>query len=462
MEATQGKKVEGAREVRPRRGSSLALLAGGGAVVALAFAVSACSSPQVKEDPEPDGKGTQQQGLGEGDPDAWRCSGNLVPPTGWIQETAFVDLSEPNPDQKAVDIARSKLVGRLCGGGSNCDSLAARVDPWKQGRDTSRACAMVTIKSASVEEWRKAATSVKGLDAALDVAAAELLGDKAGKSPRVAIDKIVDGGVPGGERAEWLASRMGRALNTAGASVVSLPESWNGQGVPNGVDALISARSFERTESQRSVVEVTWVAKVRKGRTVSLRSAKPVLVPVDAAPPMNSAVTLFPPSDPRLTVHVESNRAGGGLCIGEETQVWLTADEALHVRVFDLYGEDGAVLLFPNSDRPDGRIDKNETIALGGDRKFEAVPVPNSEVERFLVIGAKTKKGLGRFESWSGYCKVPSDVAKQLHDGKGLPRGARASSDGFRLIDGAACSTPVSDKKREELEAQLKSLGECH
>jgi len=415
-----------------------------------------CPGPQKPDDIAPD---PGKQVVADGD--AWTCSGNLVPPTGWLQETAFVKLTEPDAAQKAVDLARSRLVNRLCGGASNCDDLHARVDPWKQGADGAQACAMVTIKASTVEAWRQSATSLKGLDETLDAAARELVGAlvDAKKTPTVAIDKVIDSGVPGGERAEWLAGRMSGALNRAGARVVPAPPDWNGQGLPRAIDVVVNARAFERTEAQKAVVEVTWVARVASGKTQSLISAKPVTFPVDAAPAMTSAVTLFPPNDPGLSVRIESGHPGGGLCIGEETQVWLASDADLNVRVFDLYGSDGALLLFPNSDHPDGRVRKGESLSLG---VFKAVPAPNTEVERFLVVAAPNARDLGRFKDWSGTCRVPTDVASQLHDGKGVPRGSRSSSDGFRLITDATCTTPVSDAERKELIGQLSALPDCH
>lgn len=456
-----------------RDGSGQRSWLGAAAASACIGALAACAGPQVQGQGgggEPPAVVKQGQTLdggggGGGGGDAakpgtgWDCSGTLVPPTGWLQETATVSRSEPDAGQRAVDLARGRLVSRLCGGGSNCDALAARVDPWKRGESATEVCAMVTIEAAEVERWRKASTTVERLDTDLEGAAKALVGEKAGV--KVVIGGIVDAGVPGGARAEWLAGRMNRALGAVGARVLLAPKEWDGSGLPSGVDVVIQATTVERSEGQTAVVEVLWTALVRSGRSVEVRTASAVTFARDAAPAMTSAVTLFPPNDPGLKVRLSTSHPGGGLCIGETTQLFMTSDADLHVRVFDLYGEDGALLLFPNAERPDGRVRKGETIKLGGEAGFQAVPVPGSEVERFLVIAAPREEGLGRYKGWKDTCRVPQDVAAQLHRAQGLPQGSRSSSDGFRLISGSECRWRISDAERASLEEQLREVPLC-
>lgn len=412
-----------------------------------------------KKDNSPDLK---QENASNTTPDVWDC-GQFVPPNGYEQETAFADANDPDGTQKATDSARNRLIERLCGSGSNCDALSAGSSIWKTGKGGGKVCSMVVIDRVDVDKWRKAATSAANLDKDLVNAAAELLTEKLGgrKKPNVAVHQVIDGGVPGGERAEWLGGRMNRALDKAGAQVREIPRSWNGKGFPRGVDILIEGKTASRTEQQKNIVEVIWKARVFDRSGTILKTAKAVSFPADAAPELTTVVEALPPSDPSLSVRIESGHSGGGLCIGEQTQLWLHSAENLYVRVFDLYGQDGALLLYPNPDKPDGKILAGETIPLGGSGGFEAVPSPGSEVERFLVIAAPSQKALGRFKDYKGYCRVPSHLASQLHKAQGIPKGARAASDGFRLNKGDQCSEgPDAATRKAQFEA-LMGLPEC-
>lgn len=432
---------------------------------ALAASLAGCPGADPRPDPPPGGEVVTPPpagGGGAGEAKGWDCEGDLVPPTGYEQETAFVSVTDGGGLQEATELARRRLVGRLCGAGSNCDALSSRSVVWKTGQGPQKACAMVVIEGREVDDWRRDATSLEKLGADLEKAAGELLaGARTDKKPSVAIDKIIDGGVAGGERANWLGARMTRAFNKVGAQVREVPASWGGKGFPPGVDALISARTTIRNERQRTVVEVIWEARLAGKDGASVISSEPVIFPADAAPALTSVVEALPPSDPNLSVRLETRHSGGGLCLGEQTQLWLYSQSDLHVRVFDLYGKDGALLLFPNPDRPDGRVRAGEQLPLGGAGGFEAVPAPGFEVERFLVIGAPTEAALGRYAAMKGYCRLGTSLGAQLHAAKGFPPGAKAASDGFRLITGGECPAPPGAEKQAEMIQGLNALPEC-
>ncbi len=427
-------------------------------ITALALGALSCATPPHTPDPEPDLKDQGASAPDQGGPPEWDCQGNLVPPTGWEQETAFESASTPNAVQAATDAARRKLLDRLCGGGSNCDALDARIRPWKTGQGARDACVMVVIEAADLDEWRRQSTSLDGLDQSLGRAAAELLEGR--KAPSVAIDKIIDSGAAGGDRAEWLEGRMARALRQAGGAVREIPRAWDGRDLPPGVDVVVSAVAAPRAEQQRAVIEVIWSARVRGPRGVEIVTAAALNFPADAAPSTGAVAAALPPSDPDLSVRLEAQR-GGSLCLGERTQLWLASKHEAHVRVFDLYGDRGALLLFPNEDHPDDRVRAGESIALGGDLGFEAIPAPGSEVERFLVIASPSPKGLGRFEAMSGYCRVPEEVAARLHRGESIPSGARAASDSFRLIARDNCPSAPTLADRQGQARALDSLPVC-
>ena len=387
----------------------------------------------------------------------WTCSGNLVPPTGWEQETAFADVaSTPNALQVASESARGQLIRRLCGSALSCNFLAARAKTWKTGSSGSQVCSMAVIKKEDLEAWRSISSK---FDKDLDRVTRQLLGDNAGT--HVAIDHIVDGGVPGGMRARWLQERMEQALTRAGAVQLEIPAGWSGNDVPRGVDLLIRAIVTPRLEQGNKVLEISWKARFKSRGAIAKRSADAVTVAADIAPNVSSLHPTLPTGAKDISIHLDT-RYGGGLCLGETTQIWLHSKRALHVRVFDLYGKDGALLLFPNPDQPSGLVKANTKIALGGAEGFQAAPWPGTEVERFLVVAAPTEAGLGPFASLSGYCRMPSQTAQELHAGRGLPSSAQVASDGFRLLSGDACNQVAGEPvDLQALSQQLAALPEC-
>ncbi|MEO1270224.1 MAG: hypothetical protein AAFX99_19220, partial [Myxococcota bacterium] len=317
--------------------------------------------------------------------DGWDCSGNLVPPAGWEQETAFADSTSPNALQNASESAKGQLIGRLCGSSLGCDFLAARVKTWKTGSGAGQACAMAVIRKEDLTDWRTLASQ---FDRDLDRAVGQLLDN----AKRVAIDRIVDSGVPGGQRALWLQNRMEQALTRVDITLIEPPAGWNGDRPPPGVDRVLRASVTPRLEQGTKVIEVTWKARYLTRGAIAKKSADAITLPADIAPSINGLYPSLPIGAKDITLRLDS-RYGGGLCMGETTQVWLHSKRDLHVRVFDLYGRDGALLLFPNAQHPSGQVKANQRIAVGPDSGFQAVPWPGTEAERFLVIAAPTRQG---------------------------------------------------------------------
>jgi hypothetical protein len=422
--------------------------------------VLSCSGPPEVEDKElpttdavPDATDSTKS--------QWECIGMLVPPTGWEQHTAFVDKSTANAEQAAADKARAQLVERLCGGATGCDPLRSATTIWKTGHGRGLVCAMAVVEASVLLQWRRANLSTAGLDEQLRRAAAEIIGaipKKRGR-PGAAIGRIFDNGVAGGARADWLKGKMERALAAEGADVKVVKAGWAGVGIPSGVDVVFSAAAFERTENRSKRVEAIWEGRFRQRGGVTKRVGTPVSFPVSAAPGVDTSTPALPPNDPNLSVRVDS-RPGGSLCLGDQTQAWLYSAKDLHVRVIDLYGKDGAIVLFPNTDHPDDRINADEKIPLGPAQGFRAFPVKDSEVERFLIIAAESPSDLGRFASITGYCQLPRDIATGLHRGQGIPPNALSASDGFRILSGGDCPEVKFDAA--EIDAAIASTPQCH
>jgi hypothetical protein len=337
--------------------------------------------------------------------------------------------------ERAQQMARDKLVDKLCAQARGCcAALGGRVDGWKTGAGDQKVCAMAVVKTADLRAWRKECTSITGLADKLLVAARELLDQSGAQKRRAAVGKILDQGVHGGERAEWLRDQMIAALGKAGANVMDVPASWDGKALPKGVDLLISGRATTRREEQRAVVDLVWKARFKRGRAVEMVAAAPVVFPAAAAPAGGASFSDLPPNRGDLFVRVEAPNAGS-LCPGQETSLGLYSDKARYVRVFDLYGEGDALLLYPN-DGSDGRVPAGSMVSLG---RFKAVPAQGSDTERFLLVAADDPMDLGRMAKYKTVCRVPADIARALHAGKGIPAGTVAASDGFRIVASPDC-----------------------
>lgn len=384
----------------------------------------------------------------------WDCSGNLVPPNGYRPKTHFVDAGTPNAEAVALREGRAEFLADLCRGAEgSCDSLRDKVAEWKTGRGDGRVCVMLVVENAEYEAWKRTASSLRLLDEGLRRAAAAIVSTP---GLRVAVDRVVDEGVAGGLRAAWLADRMAEALQQAGATLVMLPRSWSGLGLPDGVELVVRGQTIARREDAVPVLEATWKGIAKDH---SLRVAPPFVFPAEAAPkgPAQTG-TALPEGDGRLALRVEAAKAGS-LCEGDRTQVRLTSAETLHVRVFDLFG-DGGLMLFPNDERPNGLVRAGETIPLGGPDGFDVVMWPGVSAERFLVVGAASEAQLGAWAKVRSTCRLKPDQVRALVDGASLPAGVRVGSDGFRLKPADECPA-FEPARRAELVEAVRSLSAC-
>ena len=425
--------------------------------VAIGFvALFACISCGGQDKPAETGGTSPLASAGAaGGAEAWDCRGNLVPPNGWQQQTAFRDAQTPNARQTATDEAGAKLAERVCAGETGCDFLKSRVKTWKTGSNGKDVCAMAVISADDLEQWRRVATSLHDFDETLDAAAKSMLqGSPA--SFTVAIDRIQDIGYPGGVRAEWFKARMERHLQRY-ATVSMVPSGWAGDRPPAGIDGIVSGQVVERTENQIPILETTWAIVGRRGRKVQ---SDPVIVPSLAAPPFTSAPLAPPPPDSAgLAMRIDSQR-GGSLCVGEKSQLWVKSDTTLYVRLLDLYGTNEGMVAFPNDEQRKALIQAGATVPMGGPQGFEAIPVPSSDLERFILLGAPTEDALGRFKSVLGPCRLPASLVQDLNRGGGLPPGVKIVTTGYRVVTGGSCpSVPAS--RREEMAKSLAEVPEC-
>lgn len=99
-------------------------------------------------------------------------------------------------------------------------------------------------------------------------------------------------------------------------------------------------------------------------------------------------------------------------------------------------------------------------MAMAGREGFEAMPSPGVEQERVVLLSAANPSDLGRFKSVVGPCRIPVEIARDLHHGAGLPPRAKHASTGYRLVSGGDC--PAVDASRREAAArELRGVPEC-
>ncbi len=408
------------------------------AITFAALLATACSGPsknveggtdeQVAETPAP-----------KPSPDEMNCHGNRVPPTNYLQETAFIPAESENASEEAMQLAKRKLRDRICQG-YRCSEIAPRIEPWNTERDAVQVCAMAVIKRSQVEKFKDAPS--KAFDDELTRRAAALVqmvgGD--GEEPRIGIDNVRDSGIDGGPRAEWLVDRMNAALSKQGALIARIPPDWSGLGLPEDVDAVLRGR-ITPMHGREAMLEVTWNLDLGRG----IKAVDPIAFPELIGPAIDP-MTQFQDQagiNPEISLRFDA-RPGGGLCAGQKTELRLETGDDLHVRVVNLFGRGDEALVIHAPDEP---IEAETPKSLG---EFEVVrgEVP---AERFLVLGAKSREGLGTLAEVQAPCRIPEDFAKQLSSNRGIPDGAKnyVTTRSYRIIEGEQCSefepAPASD-----------------
>lgn len=411
--------------------------------------------------------------LGAADP--VKCVGNRVPPLGYRQYTEVV--SGPSGSiASAQAAAREGLIATLCQG-LPCRSLAAEVSIWATNQADGYFCAMAVVEEAAVARWRAGLTA-SDMDAQFEEIAAKLLATTASKPVKVAVvlHKVVDNNTPGGDRAEWLRSHMGAVLSKMpGVAVRPAPASWAGDGVPQGLQAVVTGRVFTRMEGQEELLEVSWRSRLlEKGRVYSERFSPALRIPVSVVPTAVAARTPdlteeLPAHDPALSVQVTSSEAGT-LCTGQPTQVYLSSAKDQFVQVYNVYGSKPrkALLVFPNPDQPSGWVKAGARIALGGSCGFQAFPVEGADNEHFIAVAAPSREQFGPLGGLRGPCRLRD--AGLITQARGLSPSLHRAGDGYRIglhqgcvkrLPRAGCQDLSADVATAVVEQALAGLPEC-
>ena len=362
----------------------------------------------------------------------------------------------------AVDVAQAlaqrELVERICGGQS-CPAVESDFMLWQKGRLGDETCVMVTVQKAVVKRHLRRATGTAWLDATARDAAERLsrrlaVGRKPGESVSFMMGAIAESDAYiGGERVNFFADRLKLAFDAAGLMLVTAKAR---------PEVVLDGRLNYRIEEGIPVVEVLLTAKLGK----QVIPVEPILCAAEAIP--GGAPASAPGSrsahfaDPAVDLSLRTG-PGGRLCEGEQTQVTLTTTQDLHVRVFDLYGQGDALVMFPNEQVPSGFVKAGQPIALGGESDFDVIFTPGATSERYLVVAATTEGGLGEFASLGGEtCRIGGPLLRLLYDGAraDFPPGTVLRELGFRVVR-EGCRSPPTDAQRRELQALLAEVPVC-
>lgn len=385
----------------------------------------------------------------------WDCNGEIEPPPEgrWVTQIASVEASKANPEGAAYAEAARLFVDNKCLGMTGaCKALHRHLLQWKSGRSERVVCAMVVMRYEKYQDWVDQ-TSPKRLEADLKKAVAQL-GLKEGVS--VGVTPLEDLGAPGGPRARWLWERLRNALGKHGAGIVQIKPAWNGMGVPRNMKLLVKGVLSERRQQGIDVVELNLAGLWRRrGKSPRYAPADPVVFARSIAPRTERVGPALPggqTGDAPIAIRLKT-KEDGSLCAGERTEIRMESGARYHVRVVNLYGKSGALVIWP-PDGNSGVLEANQLTSLGG--QFEAVPVKGSDAERFLVLASRTSAGLGRYAKLKAFCRIKGDDADNLHALR-VPAGIELAATGYRLVT-EGCPPPPD---REGVAMALENVPFC-
>lgn len=382
---------------------------------------------------------------GAGSSDAWDCEGSLVPPRGYIPETAFA--ADGNRDQ-ATRRAKDALHARMCDPDMDCSGLDTLIQPWKTGRTADgQACTMAVVKSEELKQWLAERKTGSVLADSSSAAVVKVLPEPGGVA--VAIGSVRVGDVEGGPLARWVAGFMERALSSAGAMVTTIPSAYDGDGKPDGIDAIADASIFTRSEAGRDVVEIRWEL-TRWGSAAQRTYADPIVIDRAGAPDVPDTTPAVAAVESPLSLHV-SNPAGLSFCPGSVFNAYVNAERPVYARVFSLW-DGGGLPVYPESG--DGLVQPGTPVALGGDLGLRAVPLAG-DTEFFAIVSADDPKKLDAFAQ-TGACRLSADLVQTLRTGRDLPQGVTLQRIGYTIETRDGCRAYDIDALEEQVAAVLE------
>jgi len=401
-------------------------------------------------------------------PDAIDCDHYRAPPDHDQFELADVPIASGQAsaaEQAARDKARDALLKRLAPTGCGATGLRAGLRQYRVGHSKDRVCADALIENKAYESWRALYFTDRifkdqvGRAAAGAVEAWRSNQAKGAGKPRVAVQVPV-------KHAEfygWLAAAWNEAVGAAGGQPVALSGKWTGIDMPAGIDVVATPRVVAQS-ADPDLLRVDWEIRLGDLRKVGaiIRSATSN-VSACVAPPRRDEAALVPFNAP-LRVEVKGSRPGV-FCEGDKVELHLvsTAAEPLHVRVLDLWGEGGALLLWPTQPGQ-GVVTPGQRVALAEANTAIVLVNPTGLTsERVIVLAAKSAAALdaaiGAVKDRIG-CMVEHAAGSAMARWRGPPEGAMWTQVEIAFSTDQACAQPNTALRLRAAEA-LAAMPVC-
>jgi hypothetical protein len=376
----------------------------------------------------------------------------------------FIDVEETGEDAEATkkaleERALTAFSAQLCRGW-RCDTLPKPrvVESREQGGNT---CTLVALSDAQFAPWIKPAQDE--LDELLEREAARMAQNLRERSQplRVIVPALVDHGMEGGHRARWVRAQMMSALRAAGVEVIETPADWYGRGVPSPAAAAVRG-TIRQNRSKPERFDLVWALQ-HADATANARPEIPRALEVVRALADDVAAET---ARPELLIGRAGSvgarlvgDAGGGMCAGEETALWVDLEAPMFVRVFMLDGEGRASLVFPRE-----RAEASVALAAGPREllKFTAGTYQGVGAARLVVVAAASEDGLGRLRQFDRACAMPETDAKRMHDGSLIPPTAieTSAAASYRLLGEPVCEQAAQPARGLEWLNGLPTCGQ--
>lgn len=383
--------------------------------------------------------------------------------------TVPIDAGGPDaPDELAAKKAKQELLDGLLGS-NTCgrDELASRITLYGRGRNQQVACAQAVLANQDWAEfvalhrdpakgWAAFRQAVAGeLGPAL---AANLQAPEHGRPnamPRIAVMDY--------PAQDEVLALVAKQVQSAMGTLVPWVPSWPTDAIPSGVDVVLVPQ-WQRPAGGQMFTLLNVEVRIRTPavtpyavKTMSEAKVSRCLLPDPQPVLVKSPVRLALATGPDGTV-----------CSGDRaTPVLISeAQETLHVRVLDLWGNrDGAMLVWPMDGAASDRIAPGQELALASPDTplvFVSGAVP---LERFAVLSARDAAALdsllGPLAMTVG-CRLGPALARKLHGlPSGLPREVSLAMSEVRVWAGGRCGATVDLVARSRAEDALKRLAIC-
>ena len=397
---------------------------------------------------------------------AGQCYGRLRFPkedAEFEQEVGIVSSELEGAAERAYELAREKLLSRVCGAsGPECLGVARFIRPWKALEDGGKTCAFVLLDTGDLASFEsrprdELAARQEALDAAIESAAFELVKVLRG-TDRVAIEPVDVECVEGGYIADWMIDRLGAAMSKRGVEIVEVRAGKEGAGLPK-LDATLRALDQLGPSKPEPGYEVSLA--VYRGNTVTRlepTSFSASVAPRQPAHP-SGCTPLQALNSPELGLYWDQPIRGGALCEYQKSRLYARASQPGYIRLIALAPEtDEAIVFFPENPAQSDRLDAGEAVdLLGADARIFKIH-EGQTVETQIMLHAKHREDLGPLLSGiRQMCRLTPDEVARLIAGELIEPNLNTYVRTYTILDGAQCAQFDTPRARE-LGRQVRTL----